>query len=292
MDTGREQLGPLTRPERHLEEGTAVEHVDIAGAETQSFECGVCGRVASADDRDARRRSRLLAREAELFALQQQVNPHFLYNALETINSLANQERHDEVRAVVQRMAAIFRYCISRSPHETVRIEEELAHVRDYLAIQEMRFRDRLSVAWDVDPEVLGCQSVKFILQPLVENSLRHGFTDRASGAELAIRGQVVDGNVVLAVEDNGCGIEPARLEELSRSLLEADRRPLESGPSLGLRNVQSRIRLAFGARYGIWLDRRTGGGLRVVVRLPGGGEASGSAGPGDVRAAPGGGGQ
>ncbi len=214
-------------------------------------------------------RSRLLTREAELLALQQQVNPHFLYNALESINSLANQKRWEEIRAVAQQMAGIFRYCISGSPHESVRFADELSHVRDYLAIQQLRFGERISVSWDVDPRIPALPSVKLLLQPLVENALSHGLASRAEGAAVAIRGRIEGDDVVLEVEDNGQGIAPGVLAELRRSLANAADHPLETSGSIGLHNVQARIRLAFGPRYGVVLESREGRGTRVEVRLP-----------------------
>ena len=214
-------------------------------------------------------RSRVLTREAELLALQQQVNPHFLYNTLESINSLAAQQRWEEIRSVVRQMAGIFRYCISRSAHESVRFADELAHVSDYLAIQQVRFGGRIAAAFDVDERIPPLASLKFVLQPLVENAVRHGLADRAEGALISVRGRLDLDEVVLEVEDNGTGIPPDRLAALRRSLEAASEHPLDAGPGLGLHNVHARIRLEFGERYGLSLAAAPGGGTRVTVRLP-----------------------
>jgi two-component system sensor histidine kinase YesM len=212
------------------------------------------------------------------------VNPHFLYNALESISSLANQRRWEDIRGVVQRMAGIFRYCISGSPHETVRIADELAHVRDYLAIQQLRFGERIAVTWQVDEEVVPLPCVKLLLQPLVENALSHGLADRVDGAAIWIRGRLEGDVVVLEVEDNGCGIPGAALVRLRESLESAAEHPLESPGSIGLHNVQARVRLAHGPRFGISVESSEGAGTRVAVRLPRG-EAVRDAAPVAIRA-------
>lgn len=214
-------------------------------------------------------RSRILTREAELVALQQQVNPHFLYNTLESISSLAGQQRWEEIRTVVRLLAGIFRYAISRAVHESVRFADELAHVRDYLALQQVRFGGRFTASFEVDERIPPLLSMKFVLQPLVENALRHGLGDRTEGGRVAIRGRLEGDEVVLDVEDNGAGIPPDQLAELRRSLAEAVEQPLKAGSCVGLRNVHSRIRLEYGDHFGVSLQTLSAGGTRATVRLP-----------------------
>ena len=268
----------ITRPLRHLKElMRRVEGDDLSvragpgpndevGDLHRSFDAMV-GRM----DRlvNELMRSRILMREAELYALQQQVNPHFLYNALEAVNSLANQGRYQEIRSMVQKMAGIFRYCMGRGPAELVRFSEELQYVRDYLDIQEMRFRDRVRVSYHVERGVLDLATPKFVLQPLVENALRHGLRDETAGGCLCIGAERRDGDLVITVEDDGKGMSDEQIARLHESLSRATEHTLATPGGIGLHSVQARIRLLSRGDHGLRLEHGLQGGTRVTMSLP-----------------------
>jgi two-component system sensor histidine kinase YesM len=213
--------------------------------------------------------SKILTHEAELYALQQQINPHFLYNTLETINSLTNQGRRDEVLAIVRKMAGIFRYCIHGGRKLVVRLSEELRYVKDYLDIQLTRFGDRIEVSYEIDPAILELAAVKFILQPLVENSLRHGFALMNTGAKLSLKGSLKEGNVELTVTDNGKGIEAEVLAQLEHTLASVESDPLGNVGHIGLRNVHARLQLQYRQDYGLVVSSSAGKGTTVTLTFP-----------------------
>lgn len=211
----------------------------------------------------------ILRREAEIYALQQQINPHFLYNTLEAINSLANRERYKEIRIVVQKMAEIFQYCINRKRHEFVRISDELKHVENYMAIQEIRFKDRIKISYDIDNEIYDMWTIKFILQPLVENAIHHGIEELGREGCIKIRGYVTNGAIYFEIEDNGKGMSGEELETLNNYIWEKSAETEKERSSIGLRNVNSRISLMFKGDYGVRLKSIKGKGMNVTVKIP-----------------------
>ncbi len=208
-------------------------------------------------------REQELKRRIELQALQAQINPHFLYNTLDSIIWMAESRRHEEVVLMVSSLAKLFRLTISRGD-EIVPIETEIEHITHYLIIQKMRYRDRLDFQVDVPEEVLPYQTIKLLLQPLVENSIYHGIKNRRGRGVVRILARKEGDRILLQVVDNGVGMDRARLARiLDRSCPDA-----KSG-GVGVRNVDERIKLHFGESYGLSFESARNVGTTASVWLP-----------------------
>lgn len=189
--------------------------------------------------------------EAELSALRAQVNPHFLFNSLNTIADLIVRDP-TRAEAMTLRLASVFRHVLAHSSRPLTSIRDEIEFLRTYLYIEEARFGDRLVVEIDMAPEIAGAPIPSLILQPLVENALKHGLGPKPGPGRLWISARAEDGNVCLRVEDDGLG--PARRGE-SRGL--------------GLANVSERLNTLYHDRASVTLDPREGGGSRATVLIP-----------------------
>ena len=188
---------------------------------------------------------------AELRALRAQVNPHFLFN---TLNSIAALIASDPPRAEVmtERLAEVFRYALRSSEREHVSLREELEFVRSYLEIERARLGERLKVEEEVDPRALLCVVPPLVLQPLVENAVFHGAARRPEGGRVRLSAALRDEGLVLEVEDDGPGFEPGGAQ----------------GDGFGLQSVRERMR-ALGVGHGLELETAPGRGTRARVRLP-----------------------
>ena len=204
----------------------------------------------------------LQLRDAQMNALQAQINPHFLYNTLETIRFmiLMNDDRAQEI---VKYLAELFRISIGKG-ERYVRFRRELEHVNLYIAIQKMRYSDRFTVHYDIDHEIYDLYTVKFLVQPIVENAIHHGFELVESGGVIEIHGRLKEDHVEVIVRDNGSGMSRKQLSRI-RSQLERK----ADGGSIGLLNVYERIHLHFGHDYGFTLDSEPHGGTTVTLKLP-----------------------
>lgn len=217
-----------------------------------------------------------LKTEAELHALQNQINPHFLYNTLEIIRSRALGQGNSDVAEMVESLALQFRYCINRSG-EMATLQEELDHVRNYLLIQHYRFGDHFryqEVIDSGDDMLLGSKLPVMTLQPIVENALIHGVNPRVEGGCITLRVWATSRRLHIAIEDDGVGISEEDLQLVRRALLEntpASYQRAGSSPSLGIamRNVNQRIRFYFGENYGVDITSTWGVGTSVFVTLP-----------------------
>ncbi len=204
-----------------------------------------------------------LKRKSELKALQAQINPHFLYNTLDSIVWMAEGKKSEEVVRMTAALARLFRLSISKG-EEIIPASDEIEHIRNYLTIQKMRYRDKLDFEIDVDKEVLPFKVLKIILQPLVENSIYHGIKNQPGIGLIRITGKKTDYGILLQVSDNGVGMT----EEKARHILE---NPSESpkGSGVGVKNVNERIKLYFGDEFGLSFESRIDEGTTVSIRLP-----------------------
>jgi two-component system, LytTR family, sensor kinase len=200
-------------------------------------------------------RLRALATEAELRALKAQINPHFLFNTLNTIAELIHADS-EQAEATVERLAEMFRYVLNGSERGLVPLEQELAFLDGYLEIERVRFGDRLRVSREIAPEALDLLVPSLVLQPLVENTLRHGLgTDGSIDVGIAIH---MHGNrAVIAISDRGPGM-PARQE-------------IGKGPGHGLSNVDQRLRKTYGQTYGLEIGPNRPRGTIVTLSIPAG---------------------
>lgn len=208
-------------------------------------------------------------KKAELKALQAQINPHFLYNTLDTIVWMAEASKTDQVIEIVRALSSFFRISLSKGK-DWISIRQEIEHVRSYLAIQKMRYRDILDYKIEVDENLMDGTILKLTLQPLVENALYHGIKNKRNGGTITVRAQSVGPDLVrLEVQDDGVGFTPYKLAEI-RSMLNDDSSEIslkEGG--FGLENVNKRIKLYYGKQYGLYVQSEYLGGTQVVARIP-----------------------
>jgi two-component system sensor histidine kinase YesM len=207
----------------------------------------------------------LRKKEAELKMLQAQINPHFLYNTLDSINWIAINHGIPEISSMVTSLSDFFRYSLSKG-RNIIPLRDELRQVESYLEIQQFRFQDKLEYELEeADPRVLEeCLVVKLTLQPLVENALIHGIQQRRGKGRIRIRVEALQEVLSISVFDDGIGAEPERL-----NLLLTSQQP--GNLSYGIRNVHMRIQQFFGEAYGIryYANTEDGCGLLAVIRFP-----------------------
>lgn len=204
-----------------------------------------------------------IKRKSELNALQAQINPHFLYNTLDSIIWMAESKKHDEVILMTSALARLFRASLSKGK-ELIPISTEIQHITSYLKIQQMRYEDKLAFTVDFDPQLHGCLTLKVLLQPLVENAIYHGVKNKPGRGTVRITGMCLDGCVELRVQDDGIGMD----EETVRSILRPAAR-LETKGGVGIANVHQRIQLYFGPEYGLTYETRPGEGTTAIIRIP-----------------------
>lgn len=205
-------------------------------------------------------------RMMELKLLQAQINPHFLYNTLDTIIWLSEGKQNEQVVEMVTSLSNFFRTTLSKGK-DFISIEEEKSHVESYLQIQQFRYRDILEYEVDIDEEIQKCSILKLTLQPIVENALYHGVKNRRGMGKILIKGYRKDSHIVLSITDNGAGMNKEEVEHL-RNLIQGQRFD-NSDKGFGLANVNERIRLNFGPEYGIKIESKYGEGTNVKVLLP-----------------------
>lgn len=213
--------------------------------------------------------NKLLLRRAEIDVLQKQINPHFLFNTLESVRVLSISGESRRSAEMIEKLADFFRYNINREGVPVTTVEEELTHVRNYIDIQLVRFSERLTVSYDLDPKIMDCTTLKFILQPVVENAIIHCTESMASTCRLALSARLSDGNVVLAVRDNGPGIEGERLNEIRKFVYDTGGETENPGVGIGLRNIQDRLRLFYGEGFGITIESDGAHFTEITLRIP-----------------------
>lgn len=206
--------------------------------------------------------SRLLIKETEFKALQAQINPHFLYNTLESINWMAKVNKQTRISQMVQALAFLLRNAVSlKEPILT--LGEELEMVRNYVTIQKFRFEDRLSFRMELEEREYARKIPKLTLQPLLENAIHYALEPSVNTCTIAIYSRYEADAFCLIVEDDGPGMPPETLELLREGKLVA------AGNGIGLLNIDERIRFAFGEPYGVEIDSAPGQGTRVIIKLP-----------------------
>lgn len=213
---------------------------------------------------------RIEKREAELHALQQQINPHFLYNTLESISAFATIYDCKEICIISQKLGEMFRYSINVRKSEFVTLKEEIQHVSNYISIQKIRFEDRFDVFYNIPEELMECRIPKFILQPIVENALYHGFEEKRGKGILEISAGVEDTMLTIRIQDDGKGMTEEQVLQLNNYINEINTRRNETGrKSIGIKNVNARIKLSCGDKYGIVVKSRINSGTQVIINLP-----------------------
>lgn len=208
------------------------------------------------------REEEIVLRKTELKALQAQINPHFLYNTLDTIIWLVETGKNEQAVEMVTSLSNFFRSSLSQGRDIIILGEEEI-HVRSYLEIQQVRYRDILRYEIHVQPELRGCVLPKLTLQPLVENALYHGIKLRRGLGCILVDAAQEDDRVRITVRDDGAGMPPERLQQLRQSL------DTEEQVGFGLRTVYRRLRLLYGEQCSMELESGPGAGTTVTLRFP-----------------------
>jgi len=202
-------------------------------------------------------------RKSELEVLQSQIHPHFLYNTLNSVVRLAGTGKNEDVITMITSLSRFFRISLSKG-ERFITVADELEHIRNYLIIQKMRYKNKFEYAIEAEEEALQCRTLKLVLQPLVENSIYHGIEPSADEGFIRISACVVEGKLRLQVDDNGLGIASDKLKGL---LMDAVRS--KEGSGIGLRNVHERIRLNYGEDYGLDIVSMREEGTTVNIWLP-----------------------
>ncbi len=192
--------------------------------------------------------------EARLAALTSQINPHFLFNTLNSVSSLI-RSNPEQARSVVYKLSSILRRLLRKTDNLTP-LREELAFIDNYMTIEMVRFGEKLRFIKEIEPETLDRMVPSMLLQPIIENSIRHGLSSKVDGGMIRVRSWLADGKLQLVVEDDGVGIPESRLATL-----------FEQG--IGVSNVNERLKVLFGQDYRMWIDSKPGEGTRTGIEIP-----------------------
>ncbi len=205
-----------------------------------------------------------LAADAKLDALRAQINPHFLFNTLNTIASKSRTDP-DEARQLLQRLADFFRYATQQEGH-FAEFAHEYFFVRTYLSLEQARFDDRLNIHYDIDPQVLATRVPVLIIQPLVENAVKHGIAPKPGGGTLGLRARVdpLAGSIRIGVRDDGVGMDSEILTEVATGTYDSP-----DGHGVGLRNIHERLERLYGTRYQFDIRSSPAKGTRITLELP-----------------------
>ena len=210
------------------------------------------------------RREETELRKTELKALQAQINPHFLYNTLDSIQWMCEQGKNEDAMKMVSALAKLFRISISRG-HELIPIKDELQHAKNYLVIQSYRYRNQFSYSFDIETRLEHYLCNKITVQPLIENAIYHGIDRMVDEGEITISVKEAPDNkddILITVEDNGVGMT----EEQCRKILRKER---SDSSGIGVKNVNDRLKIYFGEKYGLTIKSELDVGTIVTVRIP-----------------------
>lgn len=196
-------------------------------------------------------------KEAEIQALKAQFDPHFLYNALAAINWLAVKNNQEEISGMIANLSDILRYSLDRNTGDIVTLREDMRWVRAYLTFQKKRFDNKFDVIFNIDPSVLDYKVHKLLIQPLLENSIIHGFEDTEENGLIIVNIHDTGDGIYFEIADNGKGMEIESLEKLM------------TGGKLGIKNVHEKLKLYYSEGYGLHIESRPGEGMRTYFTIP-----------------------
>jgi two-component system sensor histidine kinase YesM len=237
--------------------------VDTSIAELKTLDRNfdkMAGRITSLMEKQ--RQDQQSLHRAELELLQAQINPHFLYNTLDSIAILAESQREEDVVNMVTSLSTFFRNSLNRG-EDIISLRAELIQATSYLEIQQIRYSDILTYSISLPEKIQDVTVPKLILQPLIENALYHGIKNRRGRGVIQITGEKQNDDILLQVRDNGAGMTEEQLQRLQAGVYE------EHHSGLGLKNVHQRIRLYCGEPYGLTFESKQGIGTTVTVLLP-----------------------
>lgn len=208
--------------------------------------------------------NRLLA-QAEYKALQAQINPHFLYNTLETMSSIAEVKNCREVSLLSQSLSSIFRYSLNMKEHLST-VSKEIMHLKNYSYVMSVRMQDHVNYVYEIDNRTLQDKIPRISMQPIVENALNHGLRNKRGNKEIRIVSKIEGDLLKICISDNGIGMEA---DELNEKLRQNDLSYVEEGNSIGLYNINARLKMLYGERYGLSVESRVGEGTAIQMILP-----------------------
>lgn len=206
--------------------------------------------------------ARLKQKESELEALTNQINPHFLYNVFQTIQTKAVLVDNREIEEMIQALSMMMRYTMERK-RDQVRIWDEIEYIKNYLMFYKVRYPRLFDYTVECPEDILECKMIKFILQPVVENCFKHAFKDRTSGGVIEISAVRADQDLVFTITDNGCGMEQEQFMEMKKKL----KQPSAEG-GIGILNTNTRLRLVYGSDYGLDIESKKGVYTKITVRI------------------------
>ncbi len=210
----------------------------------------------------------LRQQQTQFELLASQINPHFLFNTLETIRMHALLSNQTELNNIILKLGQTLRYALD-APSTNTTLEKALEYLEAYLEIQHFRFQDKLNYSIQIHPNLNAKEIdlLPFLLQPIVENSVVHGFSTKKKGGKITIHVLTRNQELIITVSDNGCGIAPDKLEELNSSL--SSYREAVTTSHIGVRNVNNRIKLYYGEEYGLHFESISGKGTTVTIKIP-----------------------
>ncbi|HEY0828166.1 MAG TPA: histidine kinase, partial [Bacilli bacterium] len=270
----------VTRPLSRLQESmkqVELGNFDAAVPYSSRDEIGFLGLSFNKMTREIKRliakiyETELIKKDAEIKALQSQINPHFLYNTLSTLDSLVALHGDARIGLISRGLGEMFRYSISGSGFATV--DDEINHVKLYLSIQQVRYEDRLNFSIEVEPGLGEVPMPKLLLQPIVENAVKHGIERKLGQGFISIRVNTGDDNLIqILVEDDGAGMDDSEWKRIQNKLKEKDTEEQQAGErrsSMGLQNISQRIQLLYGEQFKLHITSIKGEGTKVGIILP-----------------------
>lgn len=208
-------------------------------------------------------KSKIKLQEAEILSLQSQINPHFLYNTLDTLRWIALEHGEKKIAEQIEALSNLFRHVLNNG-NEITTVKAELEHLRNYLLIQETRFGDKIRTTINAQEKLYPCKVVKLILQPLVENAFVHGLEKKVGGGEIKVTVDEKNGMIRYIVEDNGLGADEKTINDILNMAEDKD-----SQNVFALKNINNRIKLKYGESYGMTFESTQGKGTKVTVLIP-----------------------
>ncbi len=203
-------------------------------------------------------------RKSELNALQAQINPHFLYNTLDSIIWMIEKENYDGAIIMVTALARFFRISLSKGKN-AITVKDELEHAKNYLTIQNIRYKNKFSYSIEADEDTLNLTSIKLIIQPLIENAIYHGMEYMSGDGDILVKAYKKNEDLYIDIIDNGLGMP----QEIADKLLSEKVSNNKKGSGIGIKNVHERIRLYFGNEYGLEIYSEPDEGTTIRIHMP-----------------------
>jgi len=259
---------------------SASEKIDDPVAGSFSISKNLLSRISRLDSQSKDKYSyEILQKQAQMDAMQNQIQPHFLYNALESIRGLAMEESAGKTADMAESLAVLYRSSIGK-PNDLLTLDQEIKNIENYVKIQQYRFGNRFSLVKDIQQNILDVMLIykipKLTLQPIVENSIYHGIDKLAEGGIIQINAHTTQSRLIISIKDNGQGMNDATLLGLNKNLIDIENKNASVGggsesknSGIALINVNNRIKLLFGSSYGLTVYSTEGIGTEVQVVLP-----------------------